>query len=260
MQQNSTSQSSPLLAVPAEVLSMILLETMRSDQLVHMEHFLEVGRKLESFRNGVDFRAKVAKSSESACVELFFLAELDKLASGQKQHFLDFILVNSTCHALRAAGKRAFFSGKIFVISPQFLRELCKATPRISAENLAMAMACIRHVIAPIRNVDSPGGFITLPRYHMLQSLRLLHVRIGGHEMVVDSSVNLPTLRRHPLPTELSGLLGEIGLRVDQIKVDIQYDTKNAGEGLHELRMELLPIRIYPFLRLLAARKATGKI
>lgn len=235
---------------------MILLETMRSDMPVQMEHFLDVGRRLEGVRKKLDFRAKVAASSESACAERFFLEELDP---GQKEHFLDFVFVNSTCRALRAAGKRAFFAGKIFVIGPPFLRKLCGATPRLGAENLEIAKACIGHVIAPIPNVGSPCEFITLPRYHALQRLRTLNIRTGCWDMVVFSSVNEPTIQRHALPEELLGLLGGIGVRVDRLEIDIQYDTEDSGEKHHQLQMGLLPTRIYPILRLLAARRATGR-
>lgn len=252
MQQILKAPSSPISLIPNEILSMILLHVMRNDMPVRLKEFLRVGRNLQRVRNGVGLEESISEPSAFACSEVFFL---EQLGAGQREHFLDWLLINSTCRRFRACGKKAFFSGKTFLIEPSFMKNLGGETAKgINAENLATAQACIRHVIAPARNIASPSDFVLLPRYHALQGLRSLSLDICRYDR---DQGELPTLQQHPLPEEFSSSLRGIDLRVDQLQVDIKSDTDEKG---HQVQTDLLIQDVCPILRTMAACKARGKV
>lgn len=127
----------------------------------------------------------------------------------------------------------------------------------MSAENMATARACIRHVIAPLARVGIAGQFITLSRYHALQGLRSLSLLIHCHHKEIHFRLNAQTFGRYPLLEEFTVLLGGIGLRMDRLQIDWQYDNNDSE---HQDQMAVLTERAYPCLRIMSARKARGKI
>ena len=224
MQGASDKSYTGMALTPPEILSMILSHVMRSTVPFYLDHFQQLGRQLEDF--------------------------------GQLEHFKDWLLINSTCRGFRARGKELFFSEKVCVIRPPLMKTLCGATSRISPENLSIARACIRHVIAPSPG-DAASQLITLPRYHTLQNLRSLSIQLCRDPSEVLSISNLPTVKRKPLPEEFSTLLGNIGLRVDQLQVDLLYVD---DEGELQTHIECLAKHVYPYLRTLSAWRAKARI
>lgn len=272
MQQTSDTLFSPMSLIPNEILSMILYHTMRSDTPVHLEDFLRVGRRFqhrprENHTKNIwqlscpmmdlawELRSLPWGSRAPTCVEQWFL---DRLESGQEEHYRDWLLINSTCRIFRALGKKAFFSGKVFVVSPSFVRNICGETGKLmSPENMATARECIRHAIAPLAGVGIAGQFFALSRYHALQGLRSLSLLPHCSHNDIHSRLNAPTLGRYPLPKELTILLGGIGLRVDRLQMDWQYDNNSSEQ---QEQMASLTEQVYPYLQIMSARKARGKI
>lgn len=264
MQQASDTPSSALLRVPNEILWMILCLTMRSDTPVHWEHFLKLGRQYRRQCQNTRTRKNTNRSGKDACEVRKELGTstgsegwfLDHLHLGQKEHFRDWRLINSTCRSFRAWGKSAFFSEKIFVVGPRFLNILTGETENksISTENIVTARACIRDVIARFACGTHASQFMALPRYHVLQRMRSLSIHLQCNRLEVLSSRNLPALGRYPVPEELLTLLRDLGLRVDQLQLSVQH--KNARE--HRFQMEVLADQAFQILRTKAAEVRLG--
>lgn len=260
-----------MLRIPNELLLKILSYTMRSEMPVHLEHFLQLGQLLQNIRNEncTDNRALL---SVSTCLESCFHDELDpglstwtcseswflnKLDLGQLEHFRDWLLINSTCRSFRAWGKEAFFSEKIFVIRPQFIKTLCgESAKSMSVDNIAAARACIRHVIAPSPYCSATSHLMCLPRFHTLQRLCSLSIQPGCNSSDILLRLNLRSFKRNPLPEELLGLLQGIGLRVDQLQMNLLYEN---NEEMHQYHMQRLADTVYPHLRILSAWKVKGR-
>lgn len=253
--------SSSMSSLPPEILSLILLYTMRSEKPVHLQHFVQLGRRLQKIRNGNDAKNLEArsreaknpssKSSGSACSESWFLDHVDP---GQREHFQDWLLINSTCHSFRVWGKAAFFSEKIFIIRPRFLRALCGwRAESISPEIIPMARTYIHHVIAPLsytgrqseRHHSLDCRFNTLPYYQFLQGLCKLSIQTECTDSEMFSRLEEAPLKRYPLPEKLSSLLRDTGLAVHELKMDIQSDKE------HPDLMKDLARYVYPSLETL---------
>lgn len=243
MQHASETPSSAMSRLPYEILSMILRFAMKSDMPVHLEHFLKLGRQFQKTNvNGTEISRPRAPP---ACSESWFL---NHLHPSQIEPFRDWILINSTCRRFRAWGKDAFFLEKTFVIPPMFLETLIGETAKgISAENKATARASIRHVVASSPHCGIMSQLMALPRYHILERLRSLSIPLGCPESHMLLSLNSPTLESYPLPEELSSLLRDLGLQVDQLRTNLLC-------GHHEgLPMSFLITTVYPHLRAMSA-------
>lgn len=261
MQQSSDTPSLTMFLIPGEILSKILVYTMRSDMPVDLDHFLRLGRRFQT-RSGNDGEESETDSDSyeepdaSVCSERWFLDHLD---SGQKEHFRDWLLINSTCRSFRAWGKKAFFSEKVFAVSLPMLKILRGETRKIiSAENIAAAQACVRHVIAPLRNTSVTSQIMILPRYHALQRLRSMSIAFQPLNAKFDilSRFSYPKLKRKQLPEELSSLLRDLGLRVDQLEMELVYEI---DERDHQIQMERLADEVYPVLRVLSSYMARAR-
>lgn len=239
---------------------------------VHLEHFPQLGRWLQNLRNGncTDNTGPISVSaglescflddldpgpSAWACSESWFLNNLDR---GQLEHFRDWLLVNSTCRSFRAWGKKVFFSEKIFVIRPQFIKTLCgEPAKSMSVENIATARACIRHVVVPSPYCSAASHLMCLSRFHTLQRLCSLSIQPGCNPSDTLLSLKVRSFKRNPLPEELLGLVQGIGLRVDQLQMNLLYEN---NEGTHRYHMQRLADSVYPSLRILSAWKTKGRL
>lgn len=226
---------------------------------IHFDLFLQLGRQLRDLRNSKDDKNPIcegdgvaSESSSSACSERWFL---DRLDLGQREHFRDWLLVNSTCRRFRAWGKKAFFSEKIFIARPRFLKRICEQMAKnMSAQNVAVARGCIHHVIAPLGNAclgnarlgNSRLGnaravcsIATLPVYDALPYLRSLSLLCSCSEADILPRLNSAPLKRYPLSEKLSRLLRNCGLPVDQLQVDIlsnEDGREDQAEMSHPIR------------------------
>lgn len=282
MEQTPVTSNSPISLIPAEILSIILCHAMRSETSVDLERFVQVGRRLQDVRDGkkVEHSQQHFWGVRETNTEFWFFNQmgslqredevkethnedwfLNQIGFLQGEHFQDWLMINSTCRGFRKWGKKAFFSEKVFMIQPAFLKSICDETTKVmSAANVAIARERIRHVIVPLPVVGMGGQFITLPRYHALKSLRSINLQKGCAHVEVLSNLKLPGLNQYPLPKELESLLRAIGLRVDQLQMDLQMDEKCdicwGSPGIRSDRMHYLNKQVYPCLRVFAAIKA----
>lgn len=246
---------------------MIIVHTMRSDTPVDLGYFPRLGRRSQRVINVNDTNIPAKNSRE---IERILLSSqftppashrIDELGKTQIEHYRDWIFINSTCCDFRALGKKAFFSEKVFVIGPQLLKDLCGETARsIGAEDKATARAYIRHAIAPLPHPGSASQFLTLARYNALQRLRSLTIHIRApHDRNHFIRLNPRTVKTGPLPEEFSNLLRDIGLRVDQLQMDLELQANESVKG-YEDPMKVMVDIVYPLLRALSARRMKGRV
>lgn len=245
---------------------MIIAYTMRSDTAVNLEHFPQLGRPWRRVFNKSDIKipatdSRVLKPVLLSCPYSSSKSHrLDVLDAHQTEHYQDWLFINSTCFRFRAIGKKAFFSEKVFIISPRLLKDLRGETGRsISAEDKATAREYIRHAIAPLPHPSSASQYLTLARYNSLEQLRSLTI----HIKVPDDShifirLNPSKFTKGPLPDEFLNLLRDIGLRVDQLQMDLQLDVNDSSVHYQDPMKSLVDI-VYPLLRALSARRLKGR-
>lgn len=175
------------------------------------------------------------------------------LDESQEEHYLDWLAVNSTCRNFREWGKKAFFSTKVFAITPRLLDILVQKTPRnISAADRVTAMARIRYVVAPLLSGTLFTHVLNLPRYHQLLAIRSLtiQIRLIQSRDYCTSNLSLAESSRDQLPGQFLRLLRDVGLRVDELDLTIEYHGNDLDRRLQKAR---LAVDIYPCLGNLAA-------
>lgn len=244
MDQTSGTPSSAILRLPEEILLKILAYTMSSKTPAHLEHILRMGRRFLNFRSGMD---TIPSEREGLTdTELWFL-----LDPHQIEHFRDWLLINSTCRRFRRCGGKAFFEEKVFIIRPQFLKTLYGETAKgFSAENMRKY---IHQVVVPVPLLHLKSQLITLPRFHALERLDHLSVQPHFHSFDLFSGLRSPALTSKPLPEELSSLLEDMGLRADQLEMQLllRDDTEQyIFQGTY------LVDQVYPVLRTFAVWRA----
>lgn len=148
-----TTSSTTFETVPHEIISRILAYTMASTSPLHLQHFLDLGQKTHNHdptydNYDVDYHFRSHLLSRD-----WWFAQLDP---SQKDHFLDWLLINGTCQRFSSLGKALFFSEKTFIISPALLRNLEEKKVRnltVAATNRASSL--ITSVIVPISPVGA---------------------------------------------------------------------------------------------------------
>lgn len=245
----------PLEELPAEVLAKVLAFTMASPVPVLLQGFIEEGKKR-------------GESSSTWSYPLW------KLLPSQREHYLDWVAINSTSRSLRNCGKLLFFSKKIFLIAPPLLETLMDGSCRnMSAQDKATLLSRAQYVIVPINTRGIATYFPKLPRYRTFKHLRCFSIQIfkPSEQPYQDSdicSLDWETVsttpmasepvdsgdkvvekgpyRRHLPPQDLLDLLRGVGLQVDQIKVDLIYrDTEKSKRWV----IDELAEQVYPYLR-----------
>ena len=244
MDQTSGTPSSAILRLPEEILSKVLAYTMSSKTPAHLEHILRMGRRFLSFRSGID---TIPSEREGLTdTELWFLFDPPQL-----EHCRDWQLINCTCRRFRRCGGKAFFEEKVFMIRPQFLKTLHGETAKgFSAENMRRY---IHQVVVPLPISHLKSELITLPRFHALERLDHLSVQPHFHNFDLFSGLRSPPLIHKPLPEELLTLLQDMGVRVDQLEMQLllRDDTEQyIFQGTY------LVDQVYPALRTFAVWRA----
>lgn len=270
MSQTSSDLPLSLTILPVEIQLKIFGYVMASDAPVDLEEFVMLGRELQGLREA---RSKSDVEAESVMLvgqmlstqrsqsptawalwkphHMFF----EELHLSQKEHYLDWLLINSTCRRFRELGKVAFFSEKSFILTPLFLKSLTyKVARNLSIADSTTALAQIRHVIAPLRFEYNARDFTYLPTYHALQSMKTLSIRHRTyHETIhpLDRPVvmDLAGADRIPAPHELLEFLRDLGLHVDKLHVDLIRDGDKKI-------LEYLNSEVYPGLQKSAIREA----
>lgn len=161
---------SPMLRVPNEILSQILALTMASNVPFNLPHFLDIGRCRKS---------RIREPCvASVPVHLWFSRNLDEF---QEEHYLDWILMNGTCHRFRDCGAAAFFSKKILIIPLSLAKSLLDGTCRdLSPCHQATLVSQARNIItAPPGECTDPDGPEpgAFPTYDGFPRLRWLTIK-----------------------------------------------------------------------------------
>ena len=276
MSQPFSDPRPTLMTLPAEIQLKILGYVMASEAPVDLQEFVELGGELQNIRETsreawswesdgeaepvvLEERILSTKASQSSAAWALsgpcnsFFTELHP---SQKEHYLDWLLINSTCRRFRELGKVVFFSEKCFIIKPCFLKVLSQAAARnLSTADADTALAQIRHVIAPLTFDSSTArDFRILARYHALRCIKILSIKHRKYAAIIRSTgrpavEDLAAVDRIPSPLELLDFLRYFGLQVDRLRVDlINDDDKDI--------LECLASEVYPGLRRSAAREA----
>lgn len=259
------------MTLPVEIQLQIFGYVMASDAPVDLQEFVELGRELQSSREA---RSESDAEAESIVVEVPGLTTKTRQSSAkwaiwyphyefftelhpaQREHYLDWLLINSTCRRLRDLGKVAFFSEKCFILRPRFLNLFSQGIAKnVSGADRTTALEQIRHVIAPLAFDRSARDFRNLPRYHVLQRMKLLTIQHRTYESFIRW-VGMPVVEdlaavdRIQAPQELLDFLRDLGLKVDRIRVDLIQDRNTDI-------LQLLAVEVYPGLRK-SAERGTG--
>ncbi|KAL8753939.1 MAG: hypothetical protein Q9199_004698 [Rusavskia elegans] len=134
---------SSLLSLPDEILSMIMAFTMASEEPVKLRLFLDLNR---DFNDQQDCHKRSPPGFRFSSP-----SRLDLLPLDQKEHYLDWLVVNGTCNRIRRVGKSAFFREKSFMIHESLFHALrANKVTNMTASDLALAKTCIRHVVSQI--------------------------------------------------------------------------------------------------------------
>lgn len=267
-----------ILSLPNELISIILDFVLASDVPVHLEHFMSLGQQYKAYKatehdagNSVSTRIKTAKdrwegATQTPCSTAldsswhslsnfhhldWFLQQMDP---SQTQHFLDWVIVNSTCRRLRTIGKESFFSTKTFVFTNRLFAAFCEGNAKnLSCADQTSALEYITKVIVHMKPVSVASQFLCLPKYQRFGRLRQMSIQPGvrGDESI--KSLNAAASKWNPLPKELFDLLRGIGLRVEKLDLGLLY---SEGDRVRQVQMEALAQEVYPWLRIVASRKA----
>ena len=272
----SASQDRNILTLPNEILYMILTRVMTSTEPVNFPELVELNHGTQRRRSNSDLEKEVkeAKKRHAAIRErittdphyhkygrrdgpptssadtcLPGLADHSRGSHSQFLHFRDWCLVNRTCRALRAIGRRLFFVKKTFLITPSFLNALETGRVRnMTASDIALARECIHEIFIPLRSTGAAAPYIKLPRYNYFTNLRKLSIQpLPAFEYYFSNK------RTIALPQELSDLLRGIGVPVDKWNMELVCDSnKNAkrdmlGSLIHD---------VYPLLQVLVNARA----
>lgn len=218
--QDQEAPRSHLLSLPGELLAKVMEFTVASDEPVDLWHFLQWTLSPEH------------QETESGKQPWSFVYGMQcmSLPADQVEHYIDWIGVTETCRRMRDFGKPAFFRGKRFIIPLDMLRDLHKG--KIHSTSFNMAKTHIRHVEVPVNEFDPSmwaTDFMLLPKYHHFASLKSLTIHAaenGRDNLEIDSGSDI---RRHALPKKLLDLLGQLGLRVDHLRIAITVSAREES-------------------------------
>ncbi|CAF9916670.1 MAG: hypothetical protein ALECFALPRED_010815 [Alectoria fallacina] len=267
-----------LSVFPDEVLTEILAHMVASEIPLYLQDFTELG---EWHREPNTQAAWSYPGSRN-----WFLT---MLTSSQKEHYLDWLVVNGTSRRFRACGKWAFWSQKILIIPPSLLKALedgsCK---NVSAPDKAAIFSRARHIIASLPGQSIGSHFMKLPDYNAFTRTRVLSIQPHGTALIaipLSPATVLPLLaletastpmasqpfrwrdmpptvlqgtpKRHSAPQELQSLLEGIDLQVGRLEIDlILPDTDNAKRCV----IDELAYEVYPYLRFVCQLKAKERV
>ncbi|KAL8922695.1 MAG: hypothetical protein Q9208_005008, partial [Pyrenodesmia sp. 3 TL-2023] len=183
---------SRLLVLPDEILSSVIAFTMASDEPADLWLFVDIIRNTRAYqslrKNPKDpwgFRKANLKEKKPASNSSRLITPwLDLLPNTrQQEHYLDWLFVNQTYPRITACGRALFFREKTFTISPlcSLVLERLELAGRTS-DNLALATAYIRHVVALVGIVEG-DHWLPLLDIHRFTRLQSLSVCAGAKEI-----------------------------------------------------------------------------
>ena len=234
-----------LLSLPYELLCEIMTFTMASETLVYFWPFLDIARYLNLC--GMGQERGYATPSE---IKSPYLPN-SRCPESQREHHLDWLMATGTCHRLRECGRPAFFRDKVFIIPPITLRVLLDGKARSS--NFDMAMHWIHEIVVPASKFLSGTDFMILPKYHRFTRLRTLTIWApASADSILEAHERDRPWPQVP-PKELLILLGQLGLRVNDIKVKLIIIAKGKSEVPSII--DNMEESVYPQLQTLIRRR-----
>ena len=236
-----------LLSLPGELLAKIMAFAMASDVPVYLWLFRNIARDSSFAQKNRDTKLYLPVDLSPTCKDF---------PTYQERHLLDWLCVTGTCHRLRRIGMPAFFREKEFLIPPTMLRGLQDGTIRSS--NLDMAKDCIREVVVPVSNFVNGTGFMSLPKCHHFTRLSTLTILAPSDERRILQRHVKDKARPQEPPKELRDLLGQLGLRINEIKLRlvIVADTKSDVTSV----IDSMERGVYPLLRTLIQRRVKSRV
>lgn len=239
-------------SVPNEILAKILGFAVASDIPIHLQHFIDLDRTAHPKEPAYDDGDGGYHTVPYVMPQDWWLSQL---AASQKDHFLDWILINGTCQRFRLIGKSAFFREKVFMLEEIFLRDLqAGKVKRLSAADTAMAFTCITHVVAPFSLTGAASRYLGLVHYQrVLPHLRIFDIMPRMEQGILSTLDSEPKTPREP-PERLIDLLGRIGLNTDRVRVRFVYPKSSEPWIMRELQDQ-----VDPYLQIVADRRAKAK-
>ena len=220
-----------LPSLSAEVKKIILEMVMSSDEPVNLSFFLDK-IMMKSPDKSIIWSAWSCKRCGSMINH-----------KTEDAHHKDWIIANSVSRTFRGWGKEAFFSQKIFSITPQLLQQLRNGNVKnFAAENTGLLFRYAGRINVLLPSSDTPAPFFALPKYHRFGRLRVLAIHpgalLGGEPIESNCKTPSGTTKRVPASTKLISLLGGIGIRVGEVRVEVTRSVDDEEWRLEEERMK----------------------
>ncbi|KAL8813752.1 MAG: hypothetical protein Q9200_000005 [Gallowayella weberi] len=216
--------SSPLLALPGETFEIVMAFAMASEKPAQLWRFIDLVRDSQKY-------ACVDRSAWTYTDSFKRIWWLDRLPNTQREHYLDWVLVNRTCHLFRQCGRPAFFREKDFSVSRRsldVLRDLDDAGT--TSEDLVLAKDCVRKLVTPIEG-SYPLEALKLRGLRLFRQIRSLSIcvpivyRMGRISVPIleESAVekqSFPVTKFGRQSKELGDLLDVLGVNVDKLTIN----------------------------------------
>lgn len=250
--------------LPDELLSNILKYALTSDTPMDLECFIGSGKRNHNFQL-ISISPDGAFCHQPLCHYLkkvagfsqMHLLDCNYFPLSQAAHAQDWFIANSVSHRFRSWAKEAFFSERVFLLELDLLRRLQNGKVRgLSVENANLMIKHAQQIIAPVPGCSSASAFISLPRYHLFQHLRVLTIWPGTGIIETTPDFTFGHLKEEVHSEVFEELLGNIGLDVDRIQLKV---IRPAQEDVWQWRMSLLEAGSFPDLRWLGEQKAKSR-
>ena len=235
------SSTCSMLTLPNETLFRILEYTMASEVPFHLEKFVQFDR--------------ASRIRGPPCDQWSFpdlVGELHRTCNSQKEHYVDWVIVNSVGHRIRACGVPVFFSQRLIIITTMVSSWLQDNTCRMIVPRIRAAIfSQARNLIAAIPTHKVRVHLEILPAYNAFRCLRSLVIEIYNRDFSDEPQsfyrTTLPQLsptpmpasdfcedpmRRYTAPRRLVRLLEKIGLQVERLDIEVLYEDTNASRRL----------------------------
>ena len=251
-----------LLALPGKVLASILQYVMNSDEPMHLSFFLNCAAiERPAGGNAWYMLPSCRPVPQRMLGDPVNRQSSDRLVckcSGpilyledQHSHQIAWVTANSVSRGFRSFAKEAFFSEKVFSITPKLLNRLLDGEVKnFSHQNTQSLFKYARRVTAPMGVASNATLFLGFPRYQRFESLRVLAIRIDMdlYEKVEREQISAPE--------EFKRLLGGIGFKVDEIEVRI---IRSVDERHWSPEWKKWEEKVFPYLRWVGTNKAKAR-
>ncbi|KAL8995000.1 MAG: hypothetical protein Q9169_005176 [Polycauliona sp. 2 TL-2023] len=167
------------------------------------------------------------------------------MTKSRAEHLQDWILANGVSRHFRTWAKEAFFAVKVFIVPPKLMQQIrSHAGPHV--ETTTMALALIRHIIAPLPAFSAASAWLTLPHYVEFCNLRSLAIWPARDPGDLYPEFEKGGLRQDLMHEVVQTRLRDIGLQKPHLRLDM-IRTVNEKEWRHQ--MIEIKARVLPYMR-----------